>query len=121
MLKRIHLAAIGATALLAAGGVAAQDGWQYVGGEAGWVLAPETSAPAAALGAPARQPYAEVTADGYRFVGGEAGWIVEPHRYELQGGRLVYVDNERFPHDTPAPPKPSAREQARMWSIFGGA
>jgi hypothetical protein len=97
------------------------DGWLFVGGEAGWVRAAQpTAAPIGRATGLAVQPYGEVTADGWKFVGGEAGWVLEPHRYEFQGGRLVYVDNERFPHDTPAAAKPTAQEQARSRSIFGG-
>lgn len=165
MLKRFHLAAIGAAVLMAAGAAAAQgiggpgfkrsdaaqptmmkqgrmaamheamqaqrssqptyDGWLFVGGEAGWVRAPQatTAAPDARIAAPAIQPYGEVSADGWKFVGGETGWVRAQHSYELQGGKLVHAHEPWCvaSHDLPAQAKSPLPGQEQQWNLYPGA
>lgn len=165
MLKRIHLAAIGAAVLMAAGAAAAQgiggpgfmrseagqpqmmtqgpmmamheamqarrdsqptyDGWLFVGGEAGWILAPQaiTPVPNARIAAAAVQRYGDVSTDGWKFVGGEAGWARASHRYEFQGGKLAMVHEPCCvaSHDLPVPSKSPLPGQERLWNLYPGA
>lgn len=130
MLKRTHLAAIGAAVLLTAGAAAAQgqptyDGWSFVGGEAGWTLAPQatTPVPDARIAVQPVQPDGDVSADGRKFVGGEAGWNLEAHRYEFRGGKLAMVHEPWCvaSHDLPVPSKSPFPDQERQWNLYQGA
>lgn len=118
MLKRIHLAAIGAVAMLASGVVAAQAGIGGPGFKRSEAAQPTTMTRERA--AVIREP-AQVapSLDGWQYVGGEAVWILAPHEYAFRDGGLIYVD-KRFPHDTPAALKPTAQEQARLQTQVGG-
>lgn len=101
------------------------DGWQYVGGEAGWVRAPQasTAAPEVRIAARAVQPYGEVSADGWKFAAGEAGWVRATHRYEFQGGKLAMVHEPWCvaSHDLPAPSKSPLPSQEQQRALYPGA
>lgn len=101
------------------------DGWSFVGGEAGWVLAPQTPAQIATarIAAPAMQPDGDMSADGWRLAGGEAGWTLQSHRYQFQGGRLAMVHEPWCvaSHDLPAPSKSPLPGQEQQWNLYQGA
>jgi hypothetical protein len=85
------------------------DGWLFVGGEAGWMLAPQatTRVPNARIATPAVQAYGDFSTDDLKFVGGEAGWAQPAHRYEFLGGKLAMVHEPWCiaSHDLPVPSK----------------
>lgn len=108
------------------------DGWQLVGGEAGWVLAPlaaTASAPrphamrGAGLAYPAARSDGEIAAGGWQFTGGEAGWTLAQHRFEFEGGKLVHAHQAWCvaSHAMPAPSNRSLSDQDPQWSAYRGA
>ena len=101
---------------------AAHDGWVFVGGEAGWALAPHAATAKADSPSSARsdlQARLAPTADGWVYVGGEAGWVVASHECQLANGKLVHSDRG-LPLSTKAPRKPTAQELAEDSARYGG-
>lgn len=102
----------------------ADNGWTWIGGEAGWQAhaMSGTKSRAAVI-----QELAEthknpetIAADGWRQVGGEIGFLPPQHASKFVNGKWVHAD--QFDHGTPKPGLSlSPAERQRHQQLYSGA
>jgi hypothetical protein len=109
-------------ALAAPSAAATNDGWHFVGGEAGWVYeSPRLGVARSTVSAPVVTAGRHAPAyDGWRFVGGEAGWVLETPRFDVVDGRLVHAETCQFKPAVAALTPPAA-PGGIDGVIYGGA
>ncbi len=111
MSKTRILIATAALTVASVPALAAGDGFQYVGGETGWTLAPYRPQAAANATAPLA-----ATPSAFRYIPGETGWQPAPHALEIVGGKLVHsADCDHEIHAAPAVSVADLNSAARMY------
>lgn len=104
------------------------DGFEFVGGEAGWQLAQprydNVSGTLVRVDDGARTSVAATKttgtgANGFDFVGGEGGWQLSQHKYDFTAGKFV-MSNE-CDHTIRLVTAPAPAEVEATRALYGGA